>query len=134
MKQFKSAEQFILQNGFNFQASLMINLPQPEQAKVFSYLRDFVFLSSVNGYFAAISLLDSVESPETEFGSRMGNEYKLSSINDGDCALLLCDDGSWINARHTNGEVKSLFLSIDKLRKSIQSLDFYYSKKYGKNL
>lgn len=65
-------------------------------------------------------LLDSVESNESQYGSRLGVEYKKSSTQAKDLALMLNDEGEWSESLHYNYELDdSRFLNITRLRQAM---------------
>lgn len=70
-----------------------------------------------------IELIKSVESSESEYGSRMGVEYKKSSENPQDKALMLCDDGEWVACLHLNFELDdSKFINIQRLKQAVTDM------------
>lgn len=65
-------------------------------------------------------LLDSVEDSESQYGSRLGVEYRKSSNNAQDLALMLNDNGEWSESLHYNYELDdSRFLNIVRLRQAL---------------
>lgn len=74
-----------------------------------------------NGVDACKDILSSVESRESEYGGRLGVEYKKSSKDPEERALMLCDDGSWCACLHTNDELDngSKFLNIKRLAQAV---------------
>lgn len=77
-----------------------------------------------SGLKNCIDLIQSVESCESEYGSRLGTEYKKSSENPNDMALMLCDDGRWISCLHSNAELDdSKFLNINRIKQAIVDME-----------
>lgn len=74
-----------------------------------------------NGLATCKDILSSVESRESEYGGRLGVEYKKSSDDPQKRALMLCDDGSWCACLHTNDELNdsSKFLNIKRLEQAV---------------
>ncbi len=75
---------------------------------------------SINNLDEAKQLLSRLNSNETEYVSKTRMEYKKSSNNDCDFALILCDTGEWITSRHLNNELDTgAFLNISAIRNEI---------------
>lgn len=71
------------------------------------------------GTCKAIILL--TDSDETEYGNRLGVEYRKSSENPNDTALMFCDDGTWIASSYLNFELDTTgrFINIKRLKQAI---------------
>lgn len=75
---------------------------------------------SINNIEEAKEFLSQLESDETEYVSKTRMEYKKSSENKDDMALILCDTGEWINSRHANYELDSgSFLKVADIRNEV---------------
>lgn len=76
------------------------------------------------GLDECIDLLSSVESKESEYGGRLGVEYKKSSSEEQDFALMLCDEGTWCASKHFNHELDnaSKFLNIKRLIAAVKDV------------
>lgn len=63
----------------------------------------------------------SVYSDESEYLNRLGVEYKKSSKNLEDKALMLCSDGVWIDSSYLNDELDSTsgFINLKQLKQAI---------------
>lgn len=63
----------------------------------------------------------SVYSDESEYLNRLGVEYKKSSKNLEDKALMLCSDGVWIDSSYLNDELDgtSGFINLKQLKQAI---------------
>lgn len=80
------------------------------------------------GLVCCKELLDSVEVEDAEYGSRLGVEYKKSSDQPNDLALMYCDNGEsggWIESRHFNHEMdeEDKFLNITRLRQAVMDVE-----------
>ena len=63
----------------------------------------------------------SVDSDESDYINRLGVEYKKSSEDPNDKALMLCDDGVWIDSSYLNYQLDSAygFINLKQLKQAI---------------
>lgn len=52
-------------------------------------------------------ILSNLESTDTTHINKLGLEYKSSSDNPKDFALMLCDDGGWVKSLYLNEDLNS---------------------------
>lgn len=108
-----------LQAYQNAPARFSINL---EELEVYS--NAYLFITSAKGIDDVQDWLESAESIETEFASRLGSEYKRSSDNPDDPAFLLHDDGQWYpSTGYNNGQLNCHELyDVAKFRNALHKL------------
>lgn len=70
-------------------------------------------------------ILKSVDSNESEYGSRLGIEYKKSFDGVDSKALMFCDDGNWCPSSYLNFELddESKFVNLGRLKKAIADVE-----------
>lgn len=98
--------------------------PVFERSIVNRLVESYRFVLEHDGINVCRELLDSVQGEESEYASRFGTEYRKSSSNPNDKALMLSDEDKWIESSHYNGELdQEKFLNIGKLRQAIQDYE-----------
>ncbi|MHA3048958.1 hypothetical protein [Acinetobacter sp. ANC 4641] len=78
-------------------------------------------IESGHGLETCKSVILFTENNESEYGNQLGVEYKKSSENPNDKALMLCDDDAWINSSYLNHELDTAagFVNFKRLKQAI---------------
>lgn len=88
-------------------------------------IADLDFIKTLGGIELALAILASVENELSEYGNRLGSEYRKSSENPKDRALILHDNGAWVESSFLNIELEDpkTFISILRIKKAVTTFE-----------
>lgn len=124
-----SHTEFFKKHGIEKAKELLNNTHIESRGEFYNQLCELVesheLVESYGGLAMCNSIINSVDSDESEYGSRLGVEYKKSSDNSEDKALMFCDDRSWSESSYFNCELDndSKFLNIKRLKQAIADVE-----------
>jgi hypothetical protein len=88
-------------------------------------IQDHKLIQQCGGIDQSKELLKSVHGFQTEYIGRYGTQYKISSNNPDQLALMSFDIGQWMDSRHTNKFVVENFLSVKALKNAVSNFKVF---------
>jgi len=88
-------------------------------------VQDHKLIQQCGGIDQSKELLKSVHGFQTEYIGRYGTQYKISSDNPDELALMSFDVGQWMDSRHTNKDVVEKFLNVKALKNAVANFKVF---------
>lgn len=88
-------------------------------------IQDHKLIQQCGGIDQSKELLQSVHTHHTQYIGKHGTQYKISSENPDELALMSFDVGQWMDSRHTNKFVVEKFLNVKALKNAVANFKVF---------